>query len=162
MTGNEIERLKELLFQKERLLLISRAGLSQAVVDHFGEEAEMVVRRFLKDSARDWAAEAAEADKEANKKNDIQGLIEFLWEPLQAEGFEFTYEQDEQAYQMRVTRCPVAEIAKSLGLEKWGYVFHCMLDESICEGYNPVIGMTRTKTLMEGDEYYNHRYCYRE
>lgn len=158
----EIEQLKELLFQKERSLLISRAGLSQAVVDHFGEEAEEVIERFLKDSARDWAAEAAEADKEANKENDIQGLIEFLWEPLRAEGFEFSYEQDGQAYQMRVTRCPVAEIARSLGLEKWGYTFHCMGDYPICEGYNPSIEMTRTKTLMGGDEYCNHRYYYRE
>jgi predicted ArsR family transcriptional regulator len=160
--SNEIGRLKELLLQKERLLLMSRAGLASAMVDHFGEEAEAVIQSFLKDAARDWAAKAAEADRRANKKNDIRGLTEFLWEPLREEGFEFTCEQTVQGYQLKVTRCPVAEIAKALGLEKWGYMFHCMGDESICEGYNPAIGMTRTKTLMEGDEYCNHLYHYRE
>ncbi len=162
MANNEVERLKTLLFQKEELLLASRAGLAVAMVDHFGEEAEEVIKNFLKDGTRAWAADAAETDRKANKKNDIQGLMDFLWEPLRHEGFEFTYEQSELGCQLHVTRCPVAEIAKRLKLEKWGFIFHCMGDEPICEGYNPEIALTRTKTLMEGDEYCNHFYSYRE
>jgi predicted ArsR family transcriptional regulator len=133
-----------------------------AVVEHFGEEPEEVIKRFQKKAARDWAADVAEADRRANKANDIQGLMDFLWKPLKQEGFEFTYEQNEQGYQLTVTRCPVAEIARTLKLEKWGFIFHCMGDESICEGYNSAIGMRRTKTLMEGDEYCNHFYYYKE
>ena len=162
MENDAIVRLEEQLLEKERFLLSSRAEPAEAVVDHFGEEGEAVIKRFLTDSARDWAARAAQSDKEANKENDIQGLIAFLWEPLRNEGFEFTHDQSEQGYQLHVTRCPIAEIAKALKLEKWGYVFHCMGDESICEGYNPEIGIKRTKTLMEGDEYCNHLYYYRE
>jgi predicted ArsR family transcriptional regulator len=160
MKSKETERLEELLLQKERLLLMSRAGLATAVVEHFGEEAEAVIVRFLKGSARNWAANAAEADKRANRNNDIQGLMQFLWEPLREEGFEFTYEQNEQGCQLKVTRCPVAEIAHALRLEKWGYIFHCMGDEPICEGYNPEIKLKRTKTLMEGHDYCDHLYYY--
>lgn len=87
--------------------------------------------------------------------------MDFLWEPLRQEGFEFTYDQNERGCQLKVTRCPVAEIAQAHQLEKWGFIFHCMGDESICEGYNPEIALTRTKTLMEGDEYCNHLYYYR-
>jgi predicted ArsR family transcriptional regulator len=162
MKPNEIEQLKERLFQKEQLLLSSRAGLVMAVIDHFGEEAEEVIKDFLNNRTRKWAANAAEADRRANKKNDIQGLINFLWEPIRQEGFEFTYEQTEQGYQMHVTKCPIAEIAKALNLEKWGFIFHCMGDAAICEDYNPKIRFTRTKTLMEGDEYCDHCYSYRE
>jgi predicted ArsR family transcriptional regulator len=162
MKNNEVQQLKELLFQKEQLLLVSRAGLSAAMVDRFGEEAEEVIKTFLKQGAREWAANAAEADRKANKQNDIQGLMDFLWEPLRQEGFEFAYEQNERSYQLKVTRCPVAEIAKAFHLEKWGFIFHCLGDEPICEGYNPEIAFIRTKTLMEGDEYCNHHYSYRK
>jgi hypothetical protein len=50
--------------------------------------------------------------------------MNFLWEPLRQVGFEFTYEQNEQGYQLKVTRCPVAEIAKALKLEKWRFIFY--------------------------------------
>jgi hypothetical protein len=96
----------------------------------------------------------------AGQANDIQGLVNFLWEPLREEGFEFTYEQKGAGYQFTVTRCPVAEIAKAHQLEKWGYIFHCMGDEAICEGYNSRIAFKRTKTLMEGDDHCDHFYGY--
>lgn len=151
MKQDEIEQLKERLFQKEQLLLGSRAGLAMAVIDHFGPEAEEVIKDFLNNSTRKWAANAAKSDKQVNRENDIYGLINFLWEPLREEGFEFTYEQSEQGYQMHVTRCPIAEIAKALKIEKWGFIFYCMGDAAICEGYNPEIRFMRTKTLMEGN-----------
>jgi predicted ArsR family transcriptional regulator len=109
---------------------------------------------------RKWAASVAQSEKQAHKTNDIQGLIDFLWTPLVQEGFEFTYEGNEQGYQMHVTKCPIADIAKALKLEKWGFIFHCMGDAAICEGYNPEIRFTRTKTLMEGDAYCDHFYSY--
>jgi hypothetical protein len=162
MKNNETEKLKELLRQKERSTLVAKAGLAAAISDHFGDEAEEVIKRFLKDGVRDWAAGSAEENIRANIRNDIQGLMNFLWEPLRQEGFEFTYEHNELGCQLNVTRCPVAEIAKELQLEKWGFIFHCMGDESICEGYNPAIAFRRTKTLMDHDEYCDHFYYYRE
>jgi hypothetical protein len=54
------------------------------------------------------------------------------------------------------------EIAKELQLEKWGFIFHCMSDESICEGYNLAIAFRRTKTLMDHNEYCDHFYYYRQ
>jgi predicted ArsR family transcriptional regulator len=160
MRHDEVEQLKERLFQKEQQLLASRAGLAAAMVDYFGEEAEEVIKNFLKKGTRDWAAHAAQADIEANRENDIQGLMNFLWEMLRPEGFEFTYDWNELGCQLKVTRCPVAEIAKALKVEKWGFIFHCWGDEAICEGYNPEIRLRRTKTLMEGDEYCDHFYYY--
>jgi predicted ArsR family transcriptional regulator len=157
---DEIQQLKQRLFQKEQLLLGSRAELAMAVIDHFGPEAEEVIKNFVNDGTRKWAASIAETDRQADKKNDIQGLIDFLWKPLPQEGFEFTYEQNEQGYQMHVTKCPIADIAQSLNLEKWGFIFYCMGDAAICEGYNPEIRFTRTKTLMEGDDYCDHFYSY--
>ena len=156
--SDEVEQLRERLFQKEQLLLASRAGLAATMVDRFGVEAEEVIKDFLRKGTREWAANAAKADVRAGKKNDIQGLIDFLWESLRQEGFEFTYDRNEHGCQFKVTRCPIAEIAKALKMEKWGFIFYCMADEAICEGYNPQIRFERTKTLMDGDEYCNHSY----
>lgn len=157
---DEIQELKERLFQKDQLLLSSRAELAIAMIDHFGEEAEEVIKQAVNAGTRRWAASVAQSEKQAHKKNDIQGLIDFLWAPLLQEGFEFTYAEHEQCYQMHVTKCPIADIAKALKLEKWGFMFHCMGDKAICEGYNPDIHFTRTKTMMEGDEYCDHCYSY--
>ncbi|MGD9210015.1 MAG: L-2-amino-thiazoline-4-carboxylic acid hydrolase [Desulfobacteraceae bacterium] len=157
---DEIQQLKERLFQKDQLLLSARAELAIAMINHFGKEAEMVIKKVVNASTRTWAASVAESDKQAHKKNDIQGLINFLWKPLVQEGFEFTYENHDQCYQLHVTKCPIADAAKAMNLEKWGFIFYCMGDEAICEGYNPDIRFTRTKTLMEGDAYCNHCYSY--
>jgi predicted ArsR family transcriptional regulator len=159
---NVIARLKGKIFQKDQLLLQSRAELAMVMVEHFGEEAERVIRDSLNKGAREWAARAAGADIRAGRANDIQGLINWLWEPLREEGFEFTCEQRDEGYQLHVTRCPIAEIAKTFNLEKWGFLFHCRGDKAICDGYNPKITLRRTKTLMEGDDYCDHFYGYRE
>lgn len=45
---DEIEQLKERLFQNEQLLLESRAGLAMAVVEHFGAEIEYAKKLVLK------------------------------------------------------------------------------------------------------------------
>ncbi len=155
---NEVASLKQLLAKKEELALIAKADLLQLIISRYGDEAESLIDNHLKESVKKWAQETAALDLKNGKKNDIQGLIDFLWEPLKAEGFEFSYQINDGSYQMKVTKCPMAEIAKRNGIEKWGYKFSCMNDEPICEGYNPQIKMKRTKTMMEGDEYCDHLY----
>jgi predicted ArsR family transcriptional regulator len=157
---DEIKQLKERLFKKDQLILSSQAQLATVVIDHFGKEAEEVINNFIISNTHRRAKKFALSAQQANKKNDIKGLIQSFWIPLLPEGFKFTYEKREEGYQMNVTNCPIANIAKALNLEKWGYTFHCMGNQAICDGYNPEIHLRRTKTLMEGDAYCDHFYFY--
>jgi hypothetical protein len=117
-----------------------------------------IIDNHLKEGAKDWAKRESQKDANSGKQNNIDGFINFLWEPLKDEGFEFTYHKTKNSCQLRVSKCPIAEIASKHHIEKWGYKFHCMNDDSICEGYNPMIKMKRTKTKMEGHEYCDHFY----
>jgi hypothetical protein len=39
-----------------------------------------------------------------------------------------------------------------------GYSFYCCWDYGFCQGLNPHIKFTRTKTLMQGDDCCDHTY----
>ncbi len=103
-----------------------------------------------------WAARAAQRGS-----NTIEDLIALLWEPLRAEGFEFTAEQRDGGWQMHCTRCPWAEAAKALNAPEWVYRMYCASDPYIVEGFNPQIEFRRTKTLVEGDDCCDHFYTYK-
>ena len=42
------------------------------------------------------------------------------------------------------------------------YLYMCLSDYSIIEGYNPDIGFKRSKTIMQGDDYCDHCYFWKE
>jgi predicted ArsR family transcriptional regulator len=159
---DNVGELKKLVTKKEELGLIAKSELSQLFIEKCGSAAEEIIDRYQKMGAKKWGMEEAKKRMLEGKEIDIEGLLLFLWKPLLKEGFEFTYELISKTCQMNVTHCPIAEIAKKNHIEKWGYKFHCMSDESICEGYNPKLKMKRTKTIMEGSEKCNHFYYFED
>jgi predicted ArsR family transcriptional regulator len=90
----------------------------------------------------------------------VQGLLNTLWKWCANDGFEFTSEKEGNRTRMKVTRCPIAEMARRIGQQKWGYQCYCRDDFAIVRGFNPAIAFTRTKTLMQGDDCCDH--CYEE
>ncbi|WP_371802371.1 L-2-amino-thiazoline-4-carboxylic acid hydrolase [Candidatus Lokiarchaeum ossiferum] len=90
---------------------------------------------------------------------DVGALVQKLWVEMCAPGgIEFDMTTRGEITQMHVTKCPFADMARELGLEKWGYQFYCMSDYAIVEGFNPKIEFTRTKTLMQGHDCCDHTY----
>ena len=57
-----------------------------------------------------------------------------------------------------VSYCGYAQIYEKLGVKKLGCTLSCIRDFYFLEGFNPRITLTRTKTIMEGDDYCNFRY----
>jgi len=49
-----------------------------------------------------------------------------------------------------VTRCQYAEFYKELGLSDIGYRVHCNRDHAILGGFNGELGLSRSRTIMEG------------
>jgi predicted ArsR family transcriptional regulator len=91
-------------------------------------------------------------------KNDIEALKATLWKWVGDAGFEFTASETAEGTQFRVTKCPLAEMARSLNAAEWGYVCYCTDDPHIVAGFNPAMGFRRTKTLMQGHECCDHFY----
>jgi hypothetical protein len=94
------------------------------------------------------------------KGNSIRRLVELLWEEMGKEGdFKFSINSiSTNEIKTRCTYCPFVELSNSEGLGKVGFAKFCMSDYGIVKGFNSEIGFTRTKTLMQGDDCYNHHY----
>jgi hypothetical protein len=69
-------------------------------------------------------------------------------------------EDTEKAFEIRVTECIWATTFRQADAGEIGYAAICFGDYAWAEGFNPKIKMVRDKTLMQGDEYCNHRYVW--
>ena len=66
--------------------------------------------------------------------------------------------KDKSSYHYNVIRCKYAEMYKSMGLEELGFDLSCNRDFNLVKGFNKNIRLTRTKTLMQGDDHCNFKY----
>jgi hypothetical protein len=69
-------------------------------------------------------------------------------------------EDTPQAFEVRVTECLWAKTFRELGAAELGDALICHRDYGDCQGFNPKIRMSRSKTLMQGDDCCNHRFVW--
>lgn len=132
----------------------ARARELTALEKRFGPAVSDVILEERKNQVeKEW-----QAIGKASARNDIQGLLDTLWKWVEEIGFQFTYERTDNTVKMNVTYCPIAEMAKQIGMEEWGYKCYCCDDDSIVRGFNNKIKFSRTKTLMQGHDYCDHTY----
>ena len=81
-----------------------------------------------------------------------------MWKWVLDEGIEYEVQDTDEGSQFKVTRCPLAEMARELGAADWGYICFCADDPPMVAGFNPNMGFRRTKTLMHGDDCCDHFY----
>ena len=140
-------------------MMFSRTShLLKIMKERFGEEAYDVIWEANSERVKEaWRKKAEEYGD-----NSIESLIKLLWEPLQQHGFEYTMEKTDSRVQFKCTKCPTADRALRLGVGEQVYYFMCINDFAVAEGFNPNIGFTMTKTLMQGDDCCNHFYYYKD
>jgi hypothetical protein len=63
---------------------------------------------------------------------------------------------------LHVTECLWAKVFKEMNATDLGYVLFCQPDFAYAEACHPKIKMRRTKTLMQGDNYCNHTFYWKE
>jgi hypothetical protein len=68
----------------------------------------------------------------------------------------------QNVFEVKITECLWAKVFQEIGMEKIGYALICYPDYASCKGYNPKICLIRTKTLMQGNKYCNHKYIWNE
>jgi hypothetical protein len=71
-------------------------------------------------------------------------------------------ENTDTALKIKVTECLWAKTFREADGADIGYAMHCHTDYAMCQAFNPKIRMIRTKTLMQGDEYCDHRWVWEE
>jgi hypothetical protein len=132
----------------------NRLELLNGLAAEFGEVAVLSVIDGVIDSncRKDWR----EIGRKSGKS--LANFIKLLWAPLADMGFEYTYGQEGRETRFRVTRCPVASMAREMGAEKWLYHLACLTDEPSITGFNEHIRFSRSYTLMQGHELCDHRY----
>jgi hypothetical protein len=69
-------------------------------------------------------------------------------------------EDTPQAFELEVTECLWAKTFREIGAADIGYLLLCHTDHADCQGFNPKITLTRSKTLMQGDDCCNHRFVW--
>lgn len=91
-------------------------------------------------------------------KRDLATIMEILWNQM-GDTAEFTIEEERpDLLRLRVTRCLFADEMRKLNAADSGFAFYCAYDYGFCQGLNPAIKFTRTKTLMQGDDCCDHTY----
>jgi predicted ArsR family transcriptional regulator len=128
--------------------------------EHFGEEAYRVYAEAQGEDIRlTWRKIAEEFGD-----NSLEAFIKYLWEPLKEQGYEYTMKETESGFQFYCTKCPSYENtkrSKNIDLLTRFYLA-CERDLYMAEGWNPNIGLKRTKTLMQGDDCCDHFYYYKD
>ena len=165
LTPEQEAQVQERLQAQERkmrdefddIMFSQMSRLLKLMKEHFGEEVYQVFVEEKSDGIRRRWSKIAEEHGD----NSIESLIKLIWDPL-PQDFEYTMEKTEAGFQFKCTKCPVADKALRLGIGEQMYYAICKNDFAAAEGFNPNIGFTMTKTLMQGDDCCNHLYYYHE
>ncbi len=129
-----------------------RADLFKRLNKKFGQGVLDTVQESVVDQAREQLQQADLPNR------DLDAVMEILWEPA-TDVLEFEVEERApQLLKLKVTGCLFADEMRKLSAEDIGFAFYCAFDYGFCEGLNPDIKFTRTKTLMQGDDCCDHTY----
>jgi hypothetical protein len=132
------------------------APVIKAMAAEFGtERVHAVLRDVIVNIARSQgAAMAARCD--ANSPRDLAGTLD-AWRADGALEID-VLEQDEDRLSYNVTRCRYAEMYRELGIPELGAILSCGRDAALIEGFNPMVQLTRTQTLLGGATHCDFRY----
>ena len=126
--------------------------------EHYGEE---VCHIFAKLQGEKILEDVRKKSEEIEDKS-IDSYIKLLYEPCLALGNELTIEKTDEGVQLYCGRCMPHDGAKRHGLVEEGYYIACSTDPYLIEGFNPNIGLKRTKTKMQGHDCCDHFFYYKD
>lgn len=138
----------------EALMLKPFADAFEKELGH--EKTYAIIRQVVEDIARkqgaDYVAELG--------GNDLDAVVRQMT-PWGANGaLEIRFKnRDEEHMDMDVVKCEYVDMYERIGMKELGYVLSCGRDEPFYEGLNPEMEMSRGKTLMQGCDCCDFRFC---
>jgi len=142
-------------FAFKKLIPVLQGLAKELGEDHFLEA--------LKKVAFESALKAGQARGRQLPCNDLAAFTDSGSEPSHFAKHVLTREIVEdtpQAFELKVTECLWAKTFREMGAADIGYALLCHTDYADCLGFNPRITLTRSKTLMQGDDCCNHRFVW--
>jgi len=135
-----------------------RLPLMRGLEREIGNEKFIVMlKRIIDENAKQRSADIAKK----TGKNDLASFTQGLRQPNRYWQNVLTFqviEDTPRAFEGKVTECLWAKTYRDANAADLGYVLSCHGDYASAEGFNPKMRMIRTKTLMQGDDFCNHRY----
>ena len=116
-----------------------------------------MLKRIIDDSAEKRSAERAKK----LGKNDMEAFTRDMNPPNPFWRTVLTYqivESTPKAFELKVKECLWAKTYREANAADLGYLLICYGDYALARGFNPKMRLTRTKTLMQGDNFCNHRW----
>ncbi len=132
--------------------MAQRASLFRLLVARFGNEVLDVVSQHTIDQTRQRLEDAT------LERRDLDTVMEILWDQMVDDTLFEVEERSESCLRLRVTKCLFADEMAKRDARDIGDAFYCAYDFGFCQGLNPDMVFTRTKTLMNGDDCCNHTY----
>lgn len=136
------------------------SSLIKGFADEFGEEkAKEVAKRIIEQDAVKSGSDLAEKFG-GNSLSDLLEIVKKHWAKdgtMEIENIELGKDH----LNFDVTKCGYAEVYEKLGLKDLGLLMSCCRDFPFMDGFNPAYKLVRTKTIMEGDDCCDFRYCRR-
>ena len=140
------------LVQPRMAEMAQRASLFRRLIERWGPQVLEVVAQHTIEGTRE------RLEKATLERRDLQAVMDLLWNVMVPGTVFMVEEQTDSLLRLRVTRCLFADEMRRLGAAEIGDAFYCAYDHGFCQGLNPDVTFTRTKTLMAGDECCNHTY----
>jgi predicted ArsR family transcriptional regulator len=130
--------------------------LLEALGEEFGRERVLEIAR---QTIIDIARQQGQALAQAMGGNSLPHLADSLaaWKKDDALVID-VLEQGEEHFAFNVTRCRYAEMYRMLGIPELGVLLSCNRDQALIQGFNPVVRLERTQTIMEGAAFCDFRY----
>ena len=169
-------------------LLSEKKSFSQQSQHKFDKELKTTVRRLWADRARQSLALIVPIVEEMGEEKAIEFLKGIAYKRATTNGARYkqrygtddfetfkkrfigpgsyteslieasVVENSAKAIEIKVTECVIAEPYLKAKAGKFGHAYSCWGDHCWQDGYNKKIKLIRDKTLMQGDDYCNHRY----
>jgi hypothetical protein len=123
-----------------------------------------VATTTIADAVRASSVEQARAmAAEAGGRTSLTTFVERLKQWTMGGALEIEVkERTETTYRFDVTRCRYAEMYRDMGLGEIGHLLSCQRDGSFCEGYDPRLALTRTRTIMQGASHCDFHYRFED
>jgi hypothetical protein len=126
----------------------------RAIEAAYGSEGVETIRRAFAES---WAEAGKESAKES-ADNSLRSLCSAIEQTCIGSHEWIKLEDSDTRQAYRFTRCMWAEAFRELEAQDIGFWVLCQGDASMASSFNPMIGFSRTKTLMMGDDCCNPVY----
>ena len=118
--------------------------------------ANALVRKTLGELYRGYGEEFAKSKNETDLGKFVASAFKTY---ARDDALEYdVIEQTADAYAINIRRCRYAEFYKELGEPELGFLLVCTADFAVADGFGGDVKLTRTQTIMQGDDHCNFRY----